>query len=132
MTDKKTQDRNSDGSHCSSALSEHDWIQIEQAAGGCVSGTSDEWPALRHAIALMTGRPFVHIKSAAWLQGFCEAVMLTRNLDVPLSERLRRLQHRMVGVSMDLLDHVGTEEAKEHAEELVGAANVVWQWSKEV
>lgn len=31
-------------------LTDHDWLQIEQAAAGCVSGTSDEWPDLRAAI----------------------------------------------------------------------------------
>ena len=58
------------------AVTETDWLQIEQAAAGCISGTSDEWPALRHAITLITGRPFVHRKCAAWLQGFCEGVLI--------------------------------------------------------
>lgn len=58
------------------ALTEHDWLQIEQAAAGCIAGTSDDWPLLRHAIALITGRPFVHRKCASWLQGFCEGVLV--------------------------------------------------------
>ncbi len=58
------------------SLTEDNWLQIEQSAAGCVSGTSDEWPALRHAIALITGKPFVLRKSAAWLQGFCEGVLV--------------------------------------------------------
>jgi hypothetical protein len=57
-------------------LAEHDWMQIEQAANGCIGGTSDEWPALRQAIEKITGKPFVHRKSAAWLQGFCEGVLM--------------------------------------------------------
>lgn len=59
-----------------SQLTDQDWLQIEQAANGCVSGTSDEWPALRHAIETITGKPFVNRKSAAWLQGFCEGVLI--------------------------------------------------------
>lgn len=59
-------------------LNENDWLQIEQAASGCIDGTSDDWPALRHAIALITGRTFVHRKSASWLQGFCEGVLIQR------------------------------------------------------
>lgn len=27
-------------------LTEHDWVQIEQAAGGCISGRLEEWPHL--------------------------------------------------------------------------------------
>lgn len=56
-------------------LTESDWLQIEQAAAGCISGTSDEWPALRQAIAKLTGKPFGYRQPAAWLQGFCEGVM---------------------------------------------------------
>lgn len=56
-------------------LTDDDWLQIEQAAAGCVSGTSDEWPALRSAIEKITGKPFSNRKSAAWLQGFCEGVL---------------------------------------------------------
>lgn len=60
----------------SDLLTENDWMQIEQAAAGCISGTSDDWPALRHAVALLTSRPFVDRKSAAWLQGFCEGALI--------------------------------------------------------
>lgn len=60
----------------SPVLDEHDWLQIEQAASGCVSGTSDEWPDLRTAISKLTGKPFGHRRSAAWLQGFCEGVLI--------------------------------------------------------
>jgi hypothetical protein len=57
-------------------LTEHDWLQIDQAARGCISGTSDEWPALRKAISKITGKPFEDRKCASWLQGFCEGVMI--------------------------------------------------------
>jgi hypothetical protein len=56
-------------------LTENDWIQIEQAAAGCISGTSDEWPALRRAIEKVTGKPFGMRRTANWLQGFCEGLM---------------------------------------------------------
>ena len=58
-------------------LTDHDWLQIEQAAAGCCnSGTSDEWPALRLAIENITGRPFGPRRTASWMQGFCEGVMI--------------------------------------------------------
>ena len=57
-------------------LTESDWIQIKQAASGCVGGTSDEWPNLRAAIEKITGRPFGPRKTASWLQGFCEGVLI--------------------------------------------------------
>ena len=57
-------------------LTESDWLQIEQAASGCISGTSAEWPALRAAVEKITGKPFVLAKPASWLQGFCEGVMI--------------------------------------------------------
>lgn len=59
-------------------LTEHDWLQIEQAASGCLGGTSDDWPHLRSAITKVTGKPFAYRKSAQWLQGFCEALIATR------------------------------------------------------
>ena len=61
-----------------SDLTEFDWIQIEQAATGCVSGTSDEWPALRVVIEKITGQPFTVRRPASWLNGFCEAAMAMR------------------------------------------------------
>ncbi len=52
-------------------LTEHDWIQIEQAARGCVSGTSVEWPHLMRAIQKISGpQPF---RTAEWLRGYCLA-----------------------------------------------------------
>lgn len=32
-----------------SRLTKHDWLQVDQAYRGCVSGTLKEWPHLRHA-----------------------------------------------------------------------------------
>ena len=58
------------------ALTSHDWLQIEQAAAGCVSGTSDDWPDLRVAIEKVTGDPFGRRRTAAWLQGFCEGFLI--------------------------------------------------------
>jgi len=57
-----------------------DWLQIEQAAKGCVSGSSDEWPFLRAAIEKGSGDPdiFRFRKCSAWLRGFCEAVLIQR------------------------------------------------------
>lgn len=55
-------------------LSDHDWLQIEQAARGCVSGNSDEWPHLVKAIQKITGHQLTR-KSATWLQGFCQGIL---------------------------------------------------------
>lgn len=60
-------------------MTENDWIQIEQAASGCISGTSDEWPALRTAISKLTGKPFGDRKTASWLQGFCAGVLMQKD-----------------------------------------------------
>lgn len=57
-------------------LTAHDWDQVVMAAKGCVSGTSDEWPHLRRAIAKLRGEPFGPRKGADWLRGFCEGVIL--------------------------------------------------------
>ena len=57
-----------------SELTDHDWIQIEQAAAGCVSGTSDDWPDLVVAIEKVRGRK-LNRKSAAWLHGYCEGLL---------------------------------------------------------
>lgn len=58
-------------------LTDNDWLQIDMAARGCVSGTSDEWPALASAIDKVRGGK-LSSKSAAWLQGFCEALLFSR------------------------------------------------------
>jgi len=57
-------------------LTDHDWLQIEMAARGCIDGTSDQWPSLRIAIEKITGSPFGPRKTANWMQGFCEGVMI--------------------------------------------------------
>jgi len=56
-------------------LTDHDWLQIEQAANGGVSGTSDEWPDLVKAIEKVLNRKLMR-QSSAWLRGFCEALVL--------------------------------------------------------
>lgn len=60
-------------------MTDDDWLQIEQASRGCISGTSDEWPALREAIEKLTGRPFGPRKTSDWLQGFCEAAIFHKD-----------------------------------------------------
>jgi len=64
----------------SSNLTEHDWSQIEMAARGCVSGTSDEWPELRVAImkASRNRDVFWIRRPASWLHGFCLGVLSQR------------------------------------------------------
>ncbi len=58
-------------------LNDSDWLQIEQAARGMVSGSGREWPALVVAIAKIRGEPVAELckRSAHWLTGFCEAVL---------------------------------------------------------
>jgi len=62
-----------------SELTEFDWLQIELAASGCISGTSAEWPALRAAIEKITGKPVGPHRTASWLQGFCEGILIQSN-----------------------------------------------------
>jgi hypothetical protein len=57
------------------SLTPHDWLQIDQAARGCISGTSDEWPHLCNAIAKLTGRPLLFPEPSAWLRGFCSGIL---------------------------------------------------------
>jgi hypothetical protein len=83
-----------------SLLTESDWLQIEQAAAGCISGTSDDWPALCHAVALLLGHPLHHRKSAAWLQGFCEGVMIQAG-------RLQEAQAELDAVKLSPADFFG-------------------------
>jgi hypothetical protein len=58
-------------------LTDSDWLQIEMAAKGAVSGTSDDWPLLVKAVEKVTKRKLMR-RSAEWLRGFCEALLLTR------------------------------------------------------
>jgi hypothetical protein len=57
------------------SLTPHDWLQIDQAARGCISGTSDEWPHLCNAIAKLQGKPLWCRQSADWLRGFCSGIL---------------------------------------------------------
>ena len=50
-------------------------LEISQAAHGCVSGTSDEWPGLVSVLTRLRGRPLGMRKDASWLRGYCEALM---------------------------------------------------------
>jgi hypothetical protein len=83
-----------------SLLTESDWLQIEQAANGCISGTSDDLPALRHAVCMVLGHPLHHRKSAAWLQGFCEGVMIQAG-------RLQEVQAKPDAVKLSPADFFG-------------------------
>jgi len=67
------------------SIDPHSLLQIQQAARGCISGTSDEWPHLVAAIEEITGKQFVARKSASWLQGFCEAIMSMRAKDLTIT-----------------------------------------------
>ncbi|GIW89713.1 MAG: hypothetical protein KatS3mg109_0145 [Pirellulaceae bacterium] len=60
-------------------LDEHDWLQLEMAARGCVSGTSDDWPDLVRAIEKLRGSPLPCRLPAAWLKGFSEGVLEFRD-----------------------------------------------------
>lgn len=73
-------------------MTETDWLQVEQAAAGCIDGTSDDWPLLRIAIEKLTREPFEHRRTAQWLQGFCEsAVNLRSDRFMPIFDILPRL-----------------------------------------
>lgn len=74
-------------------MTEHDWLQIEMAASGCISGTSDDWPDLRRAIEKLTGRTFGLRKSADWLQGYCEAVMIQSGRQKPICPGIKSMQY---------------------------------------
>lgn len=76
MESKNSANEHSAATGCYRDLNSHDWLQIEMAAKGCVSGTSDEWPHLVSAIQKIRGRPLEMRKCAAWLRGFCEAVLI--------------------------------------------------------
>lgn len=59
-------------------LTADDWLQIEMAAKGCVSGVASEWPALAAAINKLRDKPIGPHVSSSWLQGFCEALVAGR------------------------------------------------------
>ncbi len=46
-----------------------------------------------------------------------------------VSSRLESLSKQMTAMANSMISEIGDDEAKQHAEELAGAANMVWQWS---
>lgn len=65
-------------------LTDHDWLQIEQAANGCISGDLSEWPDLARAFKNLgvgpTGLPgHKLIPHAHELQCFCQGILAMRN-----------------------------------------------------
>jgi hypothetical protein len=55
-------------------MSDHDFIQIDSAARGCVSGTLVEWPHLRAALD-REGRRLPTDTPATELQAVCREIM---------------------------------------------------------
>jgi hypothetical protein len=58
-------------------LTKNQLLQIQQASVS-ISGTSDEWPILREAIEIITGKP-LEKKSAIWLKDFCKNYLGKQN-----------------------------------------------------
>jgi hypothetical protein len=52
-------------------------LQIQQASVN-ISGSSDEWPILKEAIEIITGKPLEN-KSAKWLKDFCKNYLRNQN-----------------------------------------------------
>ncbi len=48
---------------------------------------------------------------------------------LPLDKRMEALSQHMMLIANDMVFELGDDEAKQHAEELAGAAQMVWQWS---
>ncbi|AMV34344.1 hypothetical protein VN12_19620 [Pirellula sp. SH-Sr6A] len=46
-----------------------------------------------------------------------------------IRKRLEMLSQHMTIVANAMVAEIGDDEAKQHAEELAGAAQMVWQWS---
>ncbi|AMV30897.1 hypothetical protein VN12_02195 [Pirellula sp. SH-Sr6A] len=46
-----------------------------------------------------------------------------------IRKRLEMLSQHMTIVANAMVAEIGDDEAKQHAEELAGAASMVWQWS---
>lgn len=55
----------------------HDWLQIEQAANGCVSGTLKEWPYLNIALRKQ-GRYLDQEADASHMRWSCQEILKTR------------------------------------------------------
>jgi hypothetical protein len=58
-------------------LTKNQLLQIEQASVN-ISGSSDEWPILKGAIEIITGKPLEN-KSAKWLKDFCKNYLRNQN-----------------------------------------------------
>jgi hypothetical protein len=58
-------------------LTKNQLLQIQQASVN-ISGSSDEWPILREAIEIITGKPLEN-KSAKWLKDFCKNYLGKQN-----------------------------------------------------
>ncbi len=58
-------------------LTETQLLQIQQASVN-ISGSSDEWPMLKEAIEIITGKP-LEKKSARWLKEFCKNYLRNQN-----------------------------------------------------
>ena len=92
---------------------------------------TDPTKKLRQALLLALTESSDYNELYARVMELAESGEARRWQDLPIAERLRRLNFRMNSTAVDLHD-IGTDEAKEHAEELAAAANVVWQWSESV
>jgi hypothetical protein len=59
-------------------LTEHDWLQIEQASSGCISGTIGEWPHL-YAALLKVGYNEPLATPAATIKVICNDILDMRD-----------------------------------------------------
>ncbi len=60
-------------------LTEHDWIQVEMAARGCVSGTLEEWPHLARALKRLGHEDLPSTTWAGELRRLCQLAMGARH-----------------------------------------------------
>ena len=56
-------------------LTPHDWLQLGQAASGCISGTLAEWPDLANALCKWYGTPLKPKTPATQLQMLCRHIV---------------------------------------------------------
>ena len=69
-------------------VSLHDWLQIEQAACGCISGTLREWPDLRRALVKL-GWSVKRGTPATELTALCRQIMARRGrIEITDGDRL--------------------------------------------
>lgn len=59
-------------------LSDHEWLQIEMAARGAISGELSEWPELVAVIEKVRGSKLQVWHSIEWCKGFCEGYLSKR------------------------------------------------------